>query len=118
MKIFADHCVANFFVEALRNQGFSVERAYEAKLHRSSDEQIFAHAQSHSQVLVSFDRDFANILRFDIPRSHGIAIFEIEGLSRETIAERMVAFFKSPDLKKIKGKIKIVHRSGKISCWP
>ena len=118
MNIFADHCVPGFLIEILRQNEFRVERAIEAGLHKSSDEKIFDYALANSQILLTLDHDFANILRFNILDSNGVIIFEIEGLSKETIKKRILCFFQNISSKNIRGTLFIVNLNGKISAWP
>jgi predicted nuclease of predicted toxin-antitoxin system len=69
MKIFADHCVHTDVVEMLRSLGFQVQKASEVNLEKSSDEEIFNYAVKTKQVLLTFDKDFGNIIRFNIRKS-------------------------------------------------
>ena len=119
MRIFTDHCVYTDIVESLRHAGFTVERAIQANLHQSSDEDIFNYALKTSQVLLTFDQDFTNIFRFDIRKSAGVVVFHIKkGISKETIIERVVNFFSGVKSKDLVGTLFIVDFAGRIRSWP
>lgn len=118
MEIFADSCVHSEVVETLRQAGFKVERAIERKLEQSSDEEVFNYVLKTSKVLLTFDHDFGNILRFNIRRSPGVVIFYIENLSRKTITQRVLDFFSQFKEKNLKGKLCIIDVSGQIRIWP
>jgi predicted nuclease of predicted toxin-antitoxin system len=122
MEIFADHCVHTEVVEALREFGFKVERAGEVGLEASSDEEVFDYIIKTSQVLLTFDRGFGNILRFNIRRSAGVVIFHLEAyrrrLSREVIIKRVIGFFSRIKQRNLKGRLFVVDIFGRIRIWP
>ena len=118
MAIFADSCVHREVVQALRNKGFKVERAIEVGLANSSDEKIFNYILRTSKVLLTFDHDFGNILRFDIKSSSGVTIFYIDDLGREIITQRILNFFSRFKGKDLRGKLFIIDISGRVRVWP
>lgn len=117
MKIFADHCVNKDSVVLLRELGHKVERAIEAKLAEAFDEQIFAHAQKRKQVLLTFDKDFGNIINFDILRSKGVVVVYIHKMSKESLLETLKAFFAKKQAHALAGKLFIIEADG-VRIWP
>lgn len=117
MKIFADHCVHTDVVLALRKRGYKVERAIEVGLHRSSDEEIFNYAIKTKQILLTFDRDFVNIIRFEIGKTTGIIVVEIENLTRETIIKRTLEAVDRLKKRKKKGTLLLVTPIS-LKFWP
>jgi len=119
MEILAESCVHTDVVDRLRESGFSVKRAQEVGLANSPDEEIFDFAFKNSLVLLTFDLDFGNILRFKITESAGVVVFHIiEGLSKETIIKRVVSFFSLIKERELKGRLFIIDPGGRIRCWP
>lgn len=118
VKIFADHCVGKFFIEPLRELGIDVLRASEVSMERATDEEIFEYALAHKRTLISFDRDFINIARFNIKAASGVVIFEIDRLNRETIKKRIVNFFNKKTVLQLKGHIFVIDLAGAINLWP
>ena len=116
-RIFADHCVSTDAVILLRQLGYQVERARETGLHAASDDDIFTHAQKTKQILLTFDKDFGNIVHFDIRRSWGVVIVYLENLSKETILSRLETFLAGKRLRSLAGKLFIIERRG-IRIWP
>jgi hypothetical protein len=117
MKIFADHCVHNDVVEMLRSFGFRVQKASEVNLEKSSDEEIFNYPVKTKQVLLTFDKDFGNIIRFNIRKSAGVVIFYIKrGMKKQTILQRVAKFFSRP--RKFKGTLFVIDEAGRIKTWP
>jgi predicted nuclease of predicted toxin-antitoxin system len=118
VKIFADHCVGKFFVESLRRSGADVLTASDAGMERATDEEIFDLAVAEKRILISFDRHFINIARFNIKSSAGMVIFEIDRLGRETIKNRMVDFFAAKTAARLNGRIFVIDLAGTTNVWP
>ena len=118
VTIFADHCVGKSFIEPLRRAGIDVLMAIDVRLDRASDKEIFEYASAKKRVLISFDRDFINVVRFDIKSGAGIVIFEIDRLSRETIQKRIADFFQSNGVSRLKGRLFVIDSAGSINVWP
>jgi len=119
MKIFADQCIHADVIKALREEGFKVETASEADMSKSSDEEIFNYVLETSQVLLTFDHDFGNILRFDIKGSQGVVIFYLDQrLSRETIESRVVKFFSDFEEDDLTGRLLTISATGQVRVWP
>jgi len=118
MKIFADNCVHKDVISTLRKAGFKIERAVEKEFASSSDEEIFNYILKTSQILLTFDHDFGNILKFNIRKSQGVVIFRIKNLRKETIAQRVLNFFSRYKEKDLKSRLFIIDVSGRIRRWP
>src|SRR3989338_536303 len=104
MKIFADHCVNRDVIEALRPLHIQIETAMDAGLASAEDAEIFTHALKTHSTLLTFDKDFGNIIRFNIRKSQGIVIIYIEGMSRQEILQRTIGFFQHITPEKLKSK--------------
>ena len=109
MRIFADHCVHTDIVEALRKIGVEVERAIEKGLEKSPDEEIFNYILKTSQIFLTFDKDFGNIIRFDIKNSKGVVIVYTEKMMNPQIIKTVINFFQKIKEKDLKGKLFIVE---------
>jgi predicted nuclease of predicted toxin-antitoxin system len=64
LKIKADENLAGSGVEYLRDKGHDVATVREQGLGGASDEAIYTACLAERRTLVTFDRDFGNILRF------------------------------------------------------
>lgn len=116
MRIFADHCVHTEVIESLRQRGFKIERAIEVNLEKSSDEEIFNYILETSQILLTFDKDFGNIIRFDIKNSAGVVIVYTEGILRDIVIKRVIKFFQRIKEKELKSTLFIIEPE-KIRIW-
>src|SRR3989338_7628182 len=109
MNIFADQCVNTDVVDALRKIGFDIETAIEKRLETASDEEIFSHCLKAGQALLTFDKDFGNIIRFNISRSQGVVVVYVEGMSRAEIILRTTEFFQKTKEKELKGGLFLIE---------
>ena len=116
MRVFTDHCVHTDVVEALLKIGVEVERAIEKGLERSPDEEIFNYILKSSQVFLTFDKDFGNIIRFDIKSSKGVVIIYTEKMMKTQIIKTIINFFQKIKEKDLKGKLFVIEPRG-IRVW-
>lgn len=117
MTILTDECVNRDVIEALESGGFKVIRVSEASLGSVFDEEIFHYAVNNKYILLTFDRDFGNILRFDIASSAGIIVVHIEDMRKDQIIKNTLNLFKKFNESQLKGKLFIVERD-RIRIWP
>jgi len=117
MTIFADQCVNRDVIAALRNKGFKVTSTYDTKLIAAADNVIFNYILIHNCILLTFDKDFGNITRFDIKSSAGVVVVYIEDTGKEEIIDCALNFFNNFSPSKIKGRLFIIEKS-RIRIWP
>ena len=116
MHIFTDQCINTDVVEELRRFGFKVELASEKGLSKASDQEIFHYVLKHKRVLLTFDKDFGNIIRFNIKACEGTVIVYVEGLTKSEIAKRAAAFFKKATAKILRGGLFIIEPD-RVRIW-
>ena len=118
IKIFADQCVNRDVVEALKgSERFKVVSASNVNLHDASDDEIFNYVLKNNYVLLTFDKDFGNILRFDIRNSSGVVIVYIEDMDKEEIIKNTLNFFKEFNKLQLKRRLFIIEKDI-IRIWP
>lgn len=111
-KILADECVNTDVVMGLRENGLDVLTVREAGLTGSDDGTIFKFASENKRTLLSFDRGFGDIFRFNISKSHGVIVVLVGQMRRRTIVTIILNFLavmkKTADLR---GKLAILGRT-------
>ncbi len=117
MRLFADQCVHADLVEALRQQGHRIQLAAEAGLARADDDAIFHHAVKTSQILLTMDKDFGNIVRFDVRHCRGIVLIDIDRMSRSFLIRRALDFFSRTAEERLQGSLWMIGIKG-IKNWP
>ena len=71
-RFFADHCVPNAIIQALRDAGHEVMRLREHLLIESSDAVVIAKAQQLDALLLSVNGDFSDIVTYSPENYQGI----------------------------------------------
>lgn len=117
MIIFTDECVNKDVIEILGSKGFRIIDISGAALRGASDTQIFAYVIQHNYIFLTFDKDFSNILRFDIKNSAGVVIVYVEDMSKEEIRNTTLNFFEKFAKTQIKGRLFIIEKN-RIRSWP
>ncbi len=117
MRILGDHCIHGDLVAALSKVGVAITKVSDKKLADASDQEIYAYAQQHKYTILTYDKDFGNIVRFNIRHSQGIVIVYIEGMRKEEIIDKTIYFFKNFKEKEFTGKLFLIEKDG-IRIWP
>ena len=95
MRLCANENLAEACVIALRNDGHDVVWIREVDP-GSSDEAVLARAQAEDRILITFDKDFGELVfHRGLSASSGIILFRIDRPSAESLAERIVTILNS-----------------------
>lgn len=116
MVIFADECVNKDVIENLKDKGFKVIDVFAARLQAADDDKIFQYAAANSYIFLTFDKDFGNILMFNIEKSAGVIVVYVENMTREEIVNNTADFFQQFTAAQLKGKLFIIEK-GRIRIW-
>ena len=109
-KILADECVHLDLAKALRQAGLDVLTVVEAGFPSAPDEVIFREAVARKRILLTFDRGFGDIFRFDISGSFGVVIILIGQMTRKEIINLPLAFFNFQKGRSLAGKSVIIGK--------
>ena len=77
LRFFADHCVSNFILEALRAAGHEVLRLKNHIATDSPDLAVVSKAQELDAILVSLNGDFADIVMYPPKKYRGIIALQV-----------------------------------------
>ena len=113
MKILADHCVYGKTIRLLKEANHEVIRLKEVADSTSSDEIVLAIAQSLGAVLISNDKDFADIVKYPPKENKGIIVLRITPQTENIFHRTLLQFLQSITFGQIRGKL-IVIRGDKI----
>ena len=109
-RILADECIHRDLIEALRQAGLDVLSAAEADLISAPDGVVFQEAIRRRRILLTFDRGFGDIFRFDIASSFGVIIILINQMTREEIINLPLAFFAFLKGRSLRGRLVIMGK--------
>jgi len=77
LKFFADHCISTFIIRTLRDAGHEVFRLRDYIPADSPDLAVILKAQELDSILVSLNRDFANIVVYPPANYKGIIALQV-----------------------------------------
>ncbi len=85
MRILADENVPGAAVEMLRSAGHDVAWVSEREP-GTADTDVLSRASEEARLLVTFDKDFGDLaFRARMPVTHGIVLFRLAGMSKDTL---------------------------------
>ncbi len=111
LKFFADECINNDITLALRQNNFDVTTVLEVKLTGKPDDNIFEFAKKTKRILLTFDRGFGDIFRFDISHSSGVIVILSGKMKKDEVIKTILGFIKFISNKNIEGKLVIVGKN-------
>ncbi len=126
LRFFADHCISNFIIQTLRDEGYKVFRLRDYIPADSADPVVISKAVVHKvtterseqeldSILVSLNGDFADIVAYPPANYQGIIAIQVR--NHPEIIPQLMARLKDylsthPDMNHYKGKLLVmeVHR--------
>jgi predicted nuclease of predicted toxin-antitoxin system len=112
LRFFADHCVSNAIMHALRAIGAEVLRLREHLPTDAPDEVVITTAQQLEAILVSLNGDFANIVTYPPSRYRGIIALQVHNHPEiiPQLMERLTHYITShPTMEEYAGKLFVVE---------
>lgn len=85
IKILADECINNDLISTLKNRGYDVLTVHDINMVGLTDEKILEKAVELKRVLLTFDRGFGDIFRFDVTKHYGVIVLLVNNLSKEEL---------------------------------
>ena len=77
LRFFADHCISNFIIQALRDAGYEVFWLRNHIRQDSADQVVISKAQELDSILVSLNGDFADIVSYPPANYKGIIALQV-----------------------------------------
>ena len=112
LRFFADHCVSNQVINALRAAGHEVLRLKECMPAESPDVAVIAKAQDLGTILVSLNGDFADIVAYPPRQFGGIVALQIRDHPEIThaVLDRLLFYLAAhPHQEDYRGKLLLVE---------
>lgn len=112
LRFFADHCIPGFVIRVLRDAGHEVLRLKDFISPDSPDSFVLSKAQEFDSILLSLDRDFADIVTYPPAKYKGIIALQVR--NHPEIVPQLMERFKNylsayPDVNHYKGKLFLVE---------
>jgi predicted nuclease of predicted toxin-antitoxin system len=112
LRFFADHCVSNFIIQSLRNEGHEVFRLKDCIPPDSADSVVISKAQELDTILVSLDGDFADIVTYPPANYKGVIALQVR--NHPEVIPQLLARLKDhlwtyPNMNHYRGKLLLVE---------
>lgn len=95
VKFLADENIPPVLVDFIRKRGFDIEDVYKIEKSGSSDEEIMETARAEKRILISFDKHFADIIKYPLYSHNGVIRIRIHPPLISSIMKRLKDFWKS-----------------------
>lgn len=112
MRFLADENIYPKIVTHLVNTGHDTVNVKELTSSGASDEEVFGLATKQKRVLITFDKHFANVLRYPPENTYGIIVIRIHPPVLIDIVRTIDRFLKEPNIGNLKGKLIVLTRKG------
>lgn len=112
LRFLADENVFPNLVQKLREQGYDVKDVRESGLAGASDESIMRLALHEERALITFDKHFADILRYPPSSHYGVILIRVHPPVMEDVWEAFENFMSKFDMSFLKGALVVVDRIG------
>ena len=112
LKFLADHCISNFVLQTLQNEGHEVLRLRDYIPPDSPDEAVISQAQEINALLISLNGDFADIVTYPPANYKGIITLQLRNHPEATpqLMSRLIGYLTAhPDSDHFVGKLLLVE---------
>ena len=100
-KFLTDENIASSLVKTLREQGYNVLDIKEEALFGISDKEIISLANRQKRIILTHDKDFANLINNPFIKHSGVILLRFSNQSPQNVIKRII-----PVLKEITPKLK------------
>ncbi|MBM4047025.1 MAG: hypothetical protein FJ279_18135 [Planctomycetes bacterium] len=112
LRFFADHCVSNFVIHSLGEQGHEVYRLRDHIPPDSDDPDVISKAQELDCILLSLNGDFADVVTYPPARFKGIIALQVRnhpGITPILMSRLRSYLSNQPAMEHYRGKLLLVE---------
>ena len=108
LKFLTDENISASLVDALRNGGYNVEDIKEEKLFGIDDKEVLKLAFKENRVVITHDKDFANLLRYKSLKHKGVILLRFQNQSPSNVIKLFIPMLKSLKESKVRNSLVII----------
>ena len=108
LKFLTDENVSTSLVMALRKNGFDTKDIKEQKLFGASDKEILKMAFRENRVVITHDKDFANLLNYSSMPNKGVIWLRFKNQSPSNVIHLFIPWLDELKESKIKNSLVII----------
>ena len=111
MKFLTDENIATSVVYALRHAGFDVKDIKEEKLFGVSDKEILQLASKENRIIITHDKDFAQILSSAKISHKGVILLRLKNQNPTNVAQILLKTLQSQVAHKIPNNLSVLSEA-------
>ncbi|MFH0786770.1 MAG: DUF5615 family PIN-like protein [Pseudomonadota bacterium] len=112
VKFLADENIPPAIINFIHEKGFDIKDVCKIGKSGASDEEIMEIARAEGRILISFDKHFADIIRYPLNSHYGIIRIRIHPPLLISLIEAFESFFRKFDLANFEGTLVVLERNG------
>ena len=110
-KFLTDENIASSLIKEIRRKGYDVKDIKEEKLFGASDDEILKMANKENRIILTHDKDFANLLNFPLTSHKGVILLRFFDQSPNNTVNHFIPLLDSKIKNKFKNKLVIVSEN-------
>ena len=108
LKFLTDENISPSLVKTLRNKKYDVKDIKEEKLFGTSDTEILKLAYKENRVIITHDKDFANLLGYSLIKHKGVILLRFLNQSPRNVIKSFVPILKQLKESKIRDSLVVI----------
>lgn len=108
LKFLTDENISPSLVHALRSEGYSVKDIKEEKLFGIDDKEVIQLAFKENRVVITHDKDFANLLNYSSIKHKGVILLRFTNQSPKKVISSFIPILLNLKENKIKNSLTII----------
>lgn len=108
MRFLTDENIATSVIKSLRNRGYNVKDVKEENLYGSDDEKILSISNNEDRIIITHDKNFANLLNNPYKEHKGAIILGFNDQSPQNVSTKLLEFLDSIAENKINKRVTIL----------
>lgn len=108
IRFLTDENISPQVISALRVKGYDVKDIKEEKAFGISDEEVIKFARKEERVILTCDKDFANLIKFPLQSHSGVVLLRFSNLSPSNITKSFLPLLETSLANKLSGALVII----------
>lgn len=108
LKFLTDENVSSSLIKAVRDEGYNVKDIKEERLFGISDKEVLTLAFKENRVVITNDKDFANLLKYSSVKHKGVILLQFKNQSQINVINLFVPTLMSLEGEKVEKSLVII----------
>ena len=108
LKFLTDENISTSLVKALRSKGYNIKDIKEQNLFGIDDKEVLKLAFRENRVVITHDKDFANLLNYSLIKHKGVILLRFTNQSPDNVIKLFIPILKQLKENKIRNSLIII----------